>query len=419
MKRRSLADWLAWQESLNPAEIELGLDRVQKVLARLQPTAAPVVLTVGGTNGKGSTVALLDRVLRALDRRTGVYSSPHLRRYNERVRIDGVAATEAELLRAFRAVDEARGDTPLTYFEFGTLAALQCFSDERLDAWILEVGLGGRLDAVNAVDAQVSLVTTVDFDHQEYLGDTLEEIAAEKAGIYRSGRPALYGDEPVPNAIIDRAMQIDAPLSCWNRDYSARRQAGEWIWRGRAVQLSGLPLPEPADDAQLRNASLALAALEQLDPTLLQRDAVVAGLQAPPPAGRFQRVGSRPEWLLDVAHNPQSARVLAERCRSLATVAETTIVLGLLADKSVHGVVEALSTLAPARWICCTPDHQRARESAQLASRLQALGLEAVDGGLVPKALAEAARSSGPDTRILVCGSFTVVGPALDWLGVP
>jgi dihydrofolate synthase/folylpolyglutamate synthase len=419
MKRRTLADWLAWQESLNPAEIELGLERVQAVLARLEPKPAPAVLTVGGTNGKGSTVGFLDRVLRAGGLRTGVYTSPHLRRYNERIRIDGIPVTDAELTRAFRRVDAARGDTPLTYFEFGTLAAWQCFSDAQLDAWVLEVGLGGRLDAVNAIDPQVSLVTTVDFDHQDYLGDTLEEIAAEKAGIFRSGRPALYGDAPVPSAITDRAVQIDAPLSCWGRDFSARRWAGAWEWRGRAANLADLPMPEPGDDAQLRNASLALAALEQLDPALLDYESVVTGLTAPPPAGRFQRIGSRPEWLLDVAHNPQAARVLADRCRSLPAVSETIIVLGLLADKSVDGVVAALAALEPAGWICCTPDHLRGRESARLAARLRELGHDAQDAGLVSDALTRAAVISGPAARIIVCGSFSVVGPALDWLAVP
>jgi dihydrofolate synthase/folylpolyglutamate synthase len=418
MKRRSLADWLAWQESLNPAEIDLGLERVHAVLDRLQPAIAPA-LTVGGTNGKGSTAGILDRVLRARGLRTGLYTSPHLRRYNERIRIDGVPVNDAVLLKAFRQVDAARGDTPLTYFEFGTLAALQCFSEAGLDAWVLEVGLGGRLDAVNAVDAQVSLVTTVDYDHQEYLGDTLEEIAAEKAGIFRAGRPALYGDTPIPQAITDRAAQLGASLSCWNRDFDARRREDGWDWLGASMTLADLPLPEPADDAQLRNASLALAALEQLDPDLLNRDAVIAGLYAPPPAGRFQRIGSRPQWLLDVAHNPQAARVLAGRCLALPAVAETTVVLGLLADKSVDGVAAALATIQPARWICCSPEHHRGRQSAELVARLREMGLDACDGGRVSEALACAADMSVPDARIVVCGSFSVIGPALDWLGVP
>ncbi len=421
MHKRSLADWLTWQATLNPAEIELGLERIATVLERLQLPPPPKVLTVAGTNGKGSTVNFLDRLLRANQWRTGVYTSPHLRRYNERVRLNGLEASDSDLMRAFAQVDQARAEIPLTYFEFGTLAGLCLFAEAQLDAWILEVGLGGRLDAVNIVDPDVSLITTVDFDHQEWLGDSLEEIAAEKAGIMRAGRPALYGDEPVPQAVTGRAAKLGADLLLAGHDFGFRRAAaGRWCWRGPGMALDALPIPAPGDDAQLRNASLALAALASLDAALLDQDVVTTALSAPPPPGRCQRIQGRPEWLLDVAHNPQAARVLAQRCAQLPPVAETTVVLGLLADKSVDGVVAALAPLEPLRWITCTTASQRGREAQALAERLRALGLREVSaGGSVAEALADAARASAADGRIIVCGSFMVVGPALDWLAMP
>ena len=417
---RSLSDWLDWQQTLHPASIDLDLARVASLAKRLGlPAAAPPVLTVAGTNGKGSTVKLLAQLLRANGLRTGVYTSPHLRRYNERVRIAGRDADDAALIRAFEAVEQARAGDPLTYFEFGTLAALWLFAEASLDAWVLEVGLGGRLDAVNCIDPDVSVITTVGLDHQAWLGDSIEAIAAEKAGIMRPGRPALYGDEPVPAAVFETARRLGAQLAVAGVDYHADRTGDRWCWRGREVTLDNLALPAPGDDAQLRNASLALAALERLDATLLSPAAVATALAAPPPEGRFQRLAGRPEWLLDVAHNPQAAAVLAARCRTLAGVSQTSIVLGMLEDKSVAGVAEALASLAPARWITCTGTGSRALKAAALADRLRESGLSNVHaGGHVAEALELAVRSTPANGRIVVCGSFTVVGPALDWLGL-
>ena len=229
MQSKSLAEWLAWQETLSPVEIDLGLERVQIVAARM-PLQVPVgrVFVVAGTNGKGTCSTVLATVLNAAGFRTGLYTSPHLHRYNERVAVDGHCATDQELVAAFEAIEAVRGDVPLTYFEFGTLAALFVFSTRQCSAWVLEVGLGGRLDAVNAVTADFSVITTVDLDHQQWLGDTIEQIAAEKAGIMRSQKPAFYGDIPVPLAVSNHAAEIGAPLACLGQDFRAGGTAGGW-----------------------------------------------------------------------------------------------------------------------------------------------------------------------------------------------
>jgi dihydrofolate synthase/folylpolyglutamate synthase len=415
----SLDDWLRRQGALHPNAIELGLDRVRAVAERLRLARPPHgVFTVAGTNGKGSTVGLLAALLTTHGYRTAVYTSPHLVRYNERVRVAGVDATDAELIAAFEAVEAAREDVPLTYFEFGTLAALVHFVAAAADAWVLEVGLGGRLDAVNLIDPDVSLVTTVDLDHQDWLGDTIEAIAAEKAGIFRPGRPALYGDAPVPASLAAHAQAIAAPLRCLGQDFGFRRHASGWDWWGGVTRLDGLSLPAPGDDAQLRNATLALAAAQSVDATLLARAAVEAALQAPRPPGRFQVLPGDCEWVLDVAHNPQAARILATRLAALPA-RPTTIVAGLLRDKDLDGVIGALDPLA-SRWIACgAGEAERERSSADLAAALRHLtGRPVLDGGTVAQAMALAREEASPHGRVLVCGSFHVVGPALDWLGL-
>lgn len=421
---RNLSEWLTWQETLNPAEIDLGLARVAAVAGRLQ-LAPPAgrVFTVGGTNGKGSCVAALDALLALNGVRTGVYTSPHLLRYNERVSVAGEPVSDATLVAAFEEVEQARQGAELTYFEFGTLAACCVFTRQRCEAWVLEVGLGGRLDAVNVVDADVPMITTVDLDHQAWLGDTIEAIAAEKAGIFRRGRPALFGDLPVPQAITERAAALDTPLVYPGQGYTwnVSEAAASWVWERDGRTLDGLVLPG-GSVAQAGNQALALTAASLCEPRwLTDTDAVRRALASARPPGRQQRHSDTHEWLLDVAHNPQAARSLRAAVASQAD-GPVTVVLGMLADKQAGDFVRELSRnldVAHWRWIACDSGGARAAGAAVLATQIRvATGLEAEPAGPVEAALERARAATPAGGLVLVCGSFTVVGPALRWLGL-
>jgi dihydrofolate synthase/folylpolyglutamate synthase len=416
---RTLDQWLRWQEGLSPRVIDLGLDRVREVARRL-PLRPPAgrVFTVAGTNGKGSTVHFLEALLRAGGFRTGLYTSPHLLRYNERVRIGGREITDEALCAAFARVEEARGDVPLTYFEFGTLAAFLSFSAAGCEAWVLEVGLGGRLDAVNLVDPDFSLITTIGLDHQEWLGDSLEAIAAEKAGILRPGRPGFYGDEPVPAAIRERAESLGCRFQCLGADFRYIPGDRTWDWTGRHHRLRGLVRPSHWTGAQYRNASLALAALAELDPGLVAQAGPTGELlAATAPPGRFQRWQAEHEWILDVAHNPQAAATLKAQLASRPP-AETTVVTSLLADKAVTGFAAELATVA-SRWIVCPVADPRSSTPARMTAGLEEAGIRNVMAAPSPEAACELARRlTPPGGRIVVCGSFRVVAPALAWLGL-
>lgn len=418
--RRSLAEWLLWQESLHPRAIDLQLDRVLAVSGRL-PLARPSgpVFTVTGTNGKGSTVAALEGFLRRAGWRTGVYTSPHLVAYNERIRIDGRDASDGELIEAFERVDDARAGAPLTFFEFGTLAALDTFRARGADAWVLEVGMGGRLDAVNIIDADAAIITTVDLDHQAWLGQTVEEIAAEKAGIMRGGRPAFYGDWPAPAAIRHVAGEKGAALHCLGEQFDFTPARPYWAWRGAALALEGLAYPPAATAAQLRNLSVALAALEQYDRALIPDVATINEvILTSRPAGRFQVVTREHQWILDVAHNRQAMGTLRAQLDTLPGSADMTVVVGMLGDKSLAAAVAALGPLAQ-RWVVCTVADPRARSAASIAAELHDSGIERTLTASSPEVAFALARDATPaGGRILVCGSFRVVGPALRWLGI-
>ncbi len=414
---RSLSDWLEWQGSLHPAEIDLSLERVQTVYDRLQlKPPRDNVFTVAGTNGKGSTVAVIDTLLRANGLRTGVYTSPHLVRYNERIVVDGEAASDAAIVEAFEQVDAARENISLTYFEFGTLAALRYFSTAVCDAWVLEVGLGGRLDAVNIVDPDIAVITTVDLDHQAWLGDSIEQIAAEKAGILRAGRPGLFGDAPVPGSLRNHARALGLDLSSPGNGYSYQRKGdNEWDWHGAERKLQGLIVPV-GGDVQLANQALALAAVEARDACWLEvltANPALLATQALP--GRAQHYMDDHHWVLDVAHNPQAARALRI---ALAEWQPATVVFGMLADKAVDEFVSALGVTA-ARWLICPTEGSRGAGSSELARQLAPLtGGNCIACESVELALEQARRDTPPGELILVCGSFGVVGPALRWLGL-
>jgi dihydrofolate synthase/folylpolyglutamate synthase len=411
-----LDDWLAWQETAHPVKIDLSLDRVRAVLARLAPPLAGVpVITVAGTNGKGSTVAFLDAIYCAAGYRTGVYTSPHLLRYNERVRVAGREADDAELCRAFERIDAARGDISLTYFEWGTLAALDGFAAARCEVLILEVGLGGRLDAVNAVDADIAIITSIDLDHQQFLGDTREAIGAEKAAIARPGRPLIVTDPAPPASVPAQAGRCGAPLWRYGKDYGAQASGADaWTWICGDDRLV-LPLPGLAGAVQLRNAAGAVLASRLLAPRLpVPDEALTKGVRQAHVAARFERRGRHPEWLLDVAHNPEAARNLADNLRACPLPGRTMAVLGMLADKDVAGVLAPLAGLIET-WHLADLPGPRGADAGHLAAQLGALGVTATH---MHPDVATACRAAQGDAgtgigRVLVFGSFHTVELAL------
>ncbi|MGH8800589.1 MAG: bifunctional tetrahydrofolate synthase/dihydrofolate synthase, partial [Casimicrobiaceae bacterium] len=390
----TLAEWLAYLETLHPKAIALGLDRVRHVYARLD--AAPVcpVITVAGTNGKGSTCALLDHMLRADGYRVAMYTSPHLLRYNERVRVAGAEAADAALCKAFAAIEAVRDGTPLTYFEFGTLAALWLFARQPLDALILEVGLGGRLDAVNVVDADVAVVTTIAIDHVDYLGSTREDIGREKAGVFRPDKVAICADREPPATLLDHAAAIGARLVRIGRDYDYAVRGAQWDYRGPGGARRGLPFPALRGGYQLANAATALAAADALRDRLpLAMGAVRAALVGIELPGRFQVLPGRPVTVLDVAHNTQAADALADNLGAMGFHPRTTAVFGILADKDVDGVIAALLPRVD-RWLAATLPPPRGMAAPALASRLEAAGVapDAVVEFATPAAAYRAAR---------------------------
>jgi dihydrofolate synthase / folylpolyglutamate synthase len=412
--------WLAYLETLHPKSIEMGLDRVRAVFARLRIALDVPVVTVTGTNGKGSTCALLDSMLRSAGYRVGLYTSPHLLRYNERVVIDGREVEDAALAGAFAQVEDARTatdpPTSLTYFEFGTLAAFVLFAQARLDAVVLEVGLGGRLDAVNVLDADVAVVTSVDIDHVDYLGPTRDAIGREKAGVFRAGRPAICGDRDPPQALLAHAQSIGAQLIVAGRDFGAVAQGTQWRYFGPGGPRHGLPYPALRGEYQLWNAASAIAALGVLRDRLpVPASAIRDGLARVQLPGRFMVLPGRPAIVLDVAHNPHAAAALASCLGAMSFHPRTIAVVGMLRDKDIGGVVAALQPRID-RWHCASLPGERGASGDVLAAHVLALGVDA--GSVrrfddVDEAFAAAQAEAGEADRIVVFGSFLTVAAAL------
>jgi dihydrofolate synthase/folylpolyglutamate synthase len=375
--------------------------------------AVPVI-TVGGTNGKGSTCAMLERILLSAGYRVGLYTSPHLIDYNERVRIDGRPAPDAQLCESFAQVEAARGDIPLTYFEFGTLAAWQAFSAAGVDAVILEVGLGGRLDAVNVFDADCAIVTSVDLDHMDYLGETRETIGFEKAGIFRAGRPAIVGDAQPPQSLLDHARSIGATLQVLGRDFGYQAEQGQWTFWSRRGRRGGLAHPALRGAIQLANASTAIAVLESLAERLpVSMQDIRRGLIEVDLPGRFQVLPGRPTVVLDVGHNPQAAGVLADNLASMAFHPETWAVFGMLADKDIAGVVERVKGRID-HWLTASLPGPRGMGGEALAGILATHGIRAdACFGSPADAYRAAKDRAGENDRIIAFGSFLTVAGVL------
>ncbi|NDH82836.1 MAG: bifunctional tetrahydrofolate synthase/dihydrofolate synthase [Burkholderiaceae bacterium] len=409
----SLDQWLSHLETAHPVGIDMGLARITRVKESLGLKFACPVITVGGTNGKGSTCAFLESILLASGYKVACHTSPHLLRFNERARMNGADVSDADLLKAFERVEQARcrlSDPPtLTYFEFTTLAIMDIFANASVDAVILEVGMGGRLDAVNIVDADCAIVTSIDLDHMAYLGNTREAIAFEKAGIFRTKAIAICADPMPPTSLINHANAIGADLWLMGKDYSFTGDQQQWGWTGRGKRFSGLGYPALRGANQLLNASAVIAALIALHDRLpVSAQDIRNGLALVELPGRFQVLPGRPTVVLDVAHNPHAAATLAESIEAMAYHPYTYAVFGAMADKDIDGVLKPLLNTVD-YWYCTDLPTPRAASASDLAKRLRAFNKEALvfmDPGAAYQAALDKA---GEGDRILVFGSFYTV----------
>lgn len=415
----TLDAWLAYIERGHPQSIAMGLDRVRAVKEAMGLEPAFTIITVGGTNGKGSACMMLEAILHHAGYRTACYTSPHLLRYNERVRIARAVVDDAQLMRAFEQVERARATAgvALTYFEFGTLAAVWLYVEARVEVAILEVGLGGRLDAVNVFEPDCAMVMSVAMDHMEYLGDTREKIGFEKACIYRSGKPAICGDAEPPHTLTDHANAIGAQLLLRGHDFDAQPAATQWSYRGPGGARHGLPWPALRGAYQLGNAAACIAALD----CLRQRCPVTvndirSGLLSVENPGRFQVLPGQPLVILDVAHNPHAAQALASSLKRLPRGGRTLAVFSMLADKDIAGVVEAVRPHID-HWYAAGISGPRGMSAAAIAQRLAAAQIGNVTCcESVSAALAQARDGATVDDKILVFGSFYTVSEAMQAL---
>ncbi|MBO9649232.1 MAG: bifunctional tetrahydrofolate synthase/dihydrofolate synthase [Variovorax sp.] len=415
---KTLADWLAHAEHLHPKNIELGLDRVRAVAEKVGLSFECPVITVAGTNGKGSTCAMLESILTHAGYRTAVFTSPHLVRFEERLRLRGEAVDGDELSKHFETVERLRGEVALTYFEFTTLAILLCIAANKPDVAILEVGLGGRLDAVNIVDADCAVITSIDLDHMEFLGPDRESIGREKAGILRAGRPAIVSDPVPPRSVVDHANAIGADLWLVGRDFNVAGDKQQWGWSGRGRRYSGLAYPALRGANQLVNAAGVLAALESLRSRLpVTAQAVRNGLAMVELPGRFQIVPGEPALVLDVAHNAHSVAALAENLDAMGFYPTTHGVFGVMADKDLEPILARIGPMID-RWYFTDLPTPRAAKADDLLVRWQAQNKRTDVAGSVHRSPTEALQAAidhaDPTDRIVVFGSFFTVGGVLE-----
>jgi dihydrofolate synthase/folylpolyglutamate synthase len=413
----SLQGWLAWQESLHPKAIDLGLERAARVFRALNPQhLKPPTITVAGTNGKGSCVAFLEAIYRVQGYRVGAYTSPHLVNYNERIKIDGQAVADATICAAFERIEAIRDGVSLSYFEFGTLAALDIFRRSGVDVQLLEVGLGGRLDAVNIVDADAAIVTTICIDHSDWLGETREAIGSEKAGIFRAGRPAVIGDPEPPESLIRCAVRENTRLYRIGREFGYRKNGTLWNWFAGDKRLPGLPLPALKGEHQFRNAAAVLLAVEAMQDVLpVDAEAISRGLAEVRLAGRFQLIESDAvPVLLDVGHNPQAARTLLEHIGANYCNRRIRAVFAMMKDKDIKGVIDIMRP-AVREWYISPLSNPRAADSASIRAIFDSCGVEQVFSGFkdFSEAFAAAQTGAGQDDLIVVFGSFFLVSEYL------
>lgn len=417
----NLNDWLTYIEALHPKDIEMGLGRVNQVKQRLNLQIDFPIITVAGTNGKGSTCAMLEHIYHAAGYCVASYSSPHLLRYSERVRVGSTEISDADLIHAFQAIEDARQEIQLTYFEYGTLAAMWHFCAAKVDVAILEVGLGGRLDAVNVFEPSCAIVTSVDLDHMDFLGNTRELIGAEKAGVFRKNTPAICGELNPPQTLIEYAQKVGAQLKCVQRDFSFESQQDHWRYLADDVVLDHLPMPALIGDFQLYNASCVITAIQSLQDILpVSQVAISEGLRTVRLHGRYQYLSSKPDVILDVAHNPHAAKSLASNLQKTSTSGKTIAVFAMLADKDIVGVVNAISDEID-HWYVSGISHIRGANGDQvkalILSELPNASIRLFDE--VADAYAQACIDANENDRIIILGSFFTVAEVMRVLQTP
>ena len=417
MRFSTLQEWLQWQETLHPSEIDLGLDRVRAVMQRMQlgePDFA--VISVAGTNGKGSCVAMLDAIYRAAGYKVGTYTSPHIHRYNERICINGEEISDQALCDVFERIDQCRGTISLTYFEFGTLAAISLFNQSNLDIAILEVGLGGRLDAVNVMDADVALITSIGLDHQDWLGDSRELVALEKAGIARPLRPTVCGDTDPPQSLLKQLTKIDSPLFLINRDFHCQSEIDTtWSWCNTQHTRYALPKPALRGGFQLHNAAAVLMVVQLMQDRFPVSNADVrAGLLTATVPGRFQVIPGTVTVIVDVAHNEQAARALASTLKQMPCAGQTHAVFGVLQNKDVPGIVNALCSVVDS-WHLADLNVERAMPAREIQRVLRQADIQTPVSchSSVRLAKDSAIACCSAADRVVVFGSFHVVSEIL------
>jgi dihydrofolate synthase/folylpolyglutamate synthase len=412
----SLQDWLIWQESLHPLTIDMELERVERVYNALNPSRLkPLTVTVAGTNGKGSCVAYLEAIYRAQGYRVGAYTSPHILKYNERIKIDGKPVSDERICEAFARIETVRDDISLSYFEFGTLAALDIFSHSDLDIQILEVGMGGRLDAVNIVDPDIALISSIGIDHVYWLGNTREAIGLEKAGIFRTATPAIIGDPAPPASLIQHAADKKVLLSCIAKDFGYKKQPAGWDWFSDDRQLTNLPEPGLKGEHQYRNASAAILAVTLLTNRLpVSETAIRTGLQAIQLAGRFQLINREIPVLLDVGHNPEAVKTLADYLSSTFPDKRIHALFSMMKDKDITGVLEIMKPVV-SQWFFVPLSNPRAATEPVMREIFLQSAIANVFFGYTGfmDAFNAAKKQSQPGDLLLVFGSFFLISDCL------
>ena len=418
MKRLNLSDWLEYQQGLNSKEIDLNLTRVEEVYNALNITLPKDnIFLVGGTNGKGTTVALIEDMLIQKGLKTGVYTSPHLINYNERVCVDKNPLSDKELVNSFEKIEQFRGTVPLTYFEFGTLAAFHLLAMHECDAWIIEVGLGGRLDATNIIQSDVSIITNIDLDHQEFLGDSIEEIAYEKAGIAKSNKPMIYGDTVAVSIIEKQANLVDAKLVVRDREFSIQKEANQFSWAGVEHTIKAIQIPEHWAQGEINNLATSLAAIESYNSSLLPTTEMLNNILKDffiP--GRFELIKSGTNWVLDVAHNPAAARNFRKRLSTLNIKQNNTMIFSMMKDKNLDLFINVFKDII-SDWVVCKMNTERSYTTLELEKKLAGLGIDNIKVMESTEEAFKYVENLEPiSDNIIVSGSFELVGPAKQYL---
>ena len=413
----NLQEWLDWQQTLHPQNIDFKLERIKSVYEKLNiKSVADKVIIVAGTNGKGSTVAILESILFENKFSVGTFTSPHIKRYNERIKINKEEVTSAELIESFKVIDKLRGETTLTYFEFATLTAFYLFSKKNLDYVVLEVGLGGRLDATNIIDSTLAIITSIGIDHTEFLGTTIDSIALEKAGVMRSSSPCIYADQNPPSVLLSYAKKNCSNFLYNQNDFFTKILDTEWIWKSNLGKKLTLPLLPLRGDFQYNHAAAALQALELIEPTILENTKLLEnGIANIALMGRYQKISSDPEIIIDVAHNADSAEKLMDNLNK-ESKKNSIAVIGVLKDKDVYSLIKPMINQVD-KWYCGTINSDRGMNSDEIKMRMSSAisekDIETFDG--IDKACSQAIASLGKNDRLIVYGSFYTVSEFLDY----